>query len=651
MHFSDLGRSTLNSSNSIKNDRSQPKAINQGSLEPRIAYTMLVALAWLVFWFGGVHMSQAWLAYGLLGVLGITVTYKRTSIASLLPNDSWTRYSMIGGVVYIIILGFTSSVKYHSHVQLANMVPVLLALMISIQIATAPKASTFILLGIITIGLFTSFYSIYQRLTDSSMVLWEIRPSVYDQRFGSIFINPNHHAALLICSLSLILSLIFIRPFKKLQRMLLALIPLCMIFALYISKSRGGWIGSMISILLLGYCLGDRFSIRTRMTIMLGIIIGIFAASYFYSSGFRERIEGTFTGNTGQSGLFRFWLWAPTVDMWLDQPLLGVGPGQFNVRFPAYRTAFTQLNPIHAHNEYLEALVEYGLIGFLLIFTFVARVFYQAIHFLKTNSNTASDSQPGYWHKRFVIIGSTAGLIGFAVHSFFEFNLRIPALAVTAAVLLGTLIGSLQHSRPINSGLGYNLRRLISSTVFAIGWMIILPTWFVFAREDRYINSAMHRGQDTPNLIRDLKSAASIMPHNPDTQFWIGEEIRRSLIEQNPSNPYQVSDALQWLNRSASLNPHNARTKMTIGRCLLMAKLTNEAVVMLKTAYDMSPNDTLTINPLAGAYLRLGNITEARKLVDQSLGINDWNNNEARFYHNILSDTKTNYPNQAPSSF
>lgn len=90
---------------------------------------------------------------------------------------------------------------------------------------------------------------------------------------------------------------------------------------------------------------------------------------------------------------------------------------------------------------------------------------------------------------------------------------------------------------------------------------------------------------------------------------------------------------------------------MTIGRCYLMSGQTNTAIAMLESAYKMSPYDTLTINPLAGTYLKIGNLTEARRLVDLSLSINDWNNQEATFYHNILVDAKTILPDSAPSGF
>jgi O-antigen ligase len=628
--------------------------MTQLKMDHWIAGGLVVTIGWLVFWFGGVHASHAWIAYSFLGLLGILTTLARDSSPNFLPNDHWAKFCLFCGSIYIILIGSLSPVRYFSIAQLSNIVPFLLVFTISIRITSQEGASALILGGIILIGIATSTYSISQMVVDSPMVLWESKPSVYNQRFGSTFINPNHHAAFLILSLSLLLSYILFRPTSTLQRGLLLLAVLGMVIGLYITKSRGGWIGLVTSLILLGCGHWRRYTAPVRLMIIIGIILLITSLTFIYSSGFRERLQGTFTSNTNQSGLFRFWLWSPIIRMWLDQPLFGVGPGHFNVRFPAYRTALTQLNPVHSHNEYLEALVEYGLIGFIIILAFLSRIAIKSVHILKTtrtNLKNSSLADTTNWHQRFIVIGSTTGLAGISVHSLFEFNMRIPAVALTAGTLVGTLVGTINKNQNNDSKPNCPRRRIFYSSIFALGFLISTPIWFWYAREDRFIYQAMHRRQDTLRIISDLKSAASIMPNNPDTQFWIGEEIRRSLSESNPRNQYQIKDALLWLNRSAELNPYNARTRMTIGRCYLMSGQTNTAIAMLESAYQMSPYDTLTINPLAGTYLKIGNLTEARRLVDLSLSINDWNNQEATFYHNILVDSKTILPDSAPSGF
>ncbi len=72
----------------------------------------------------------------------------------------------------------------------------------------------------------------------------------------------------------------------------------------------------------------------------------------------------------------RLVLWRNSVAMWLDAPLLGVGPGNWVVKFPAYARASATLDPEAynlqrqpeaAHMESLQLLCETGVAGFLLM--------------------------------------------------------------------------------------------------------------------------------------------------------------------------------------------------------------------------------------------------------------------------------------------
>jgi tetratricopeptide (TPR) repeat protein len=334
--------------------------------------------------------------------------------------------------------------------------------------------------------------------------------------------------------------------------------------------------------------------------------------------------------------------------MWSDHPLWGVGPGQFNARFPEYRTALTQLNPIHAHNEYLESLVEYGVAGFLLLVIFLARLFYTSFGSMNTATTDYLADKSKDWTKAFIISSTTAALTGFAVHAFFEFNFRIPALATTAAILVGTNIGLQQKGYANQAPKRSFYHRGFTAAICISASLAALPFWFHYAREDRFIYKSLHENQNTDTLIQNLKAAARAMPNNPDVLFWIGEEIRRSSSVGRSTDLQIIKEALFWLWRSEKINPHNARTKMTIGRCLTAIGQTNDALAIFQQAYKISPNDVLVINPLAGAYFQSGNLLEAKKLLDVSLSINDWDNKEARYYYDKLVDTTISQSKDVP---
>jgi O-antigen ligase len=62
--------------------------------------------------------------------------------------------------------------------------------------------------------------------------------------------------------------------------------------------------------------------------------------------------------------------WQAGWNMFLDHPITGIGPGNYNARYPEYfvRAEF-RFSQGHAHNYYIHALAETGLVGLLLYLT------------------------------------------------------------------------------------------------------------------------------------------------------------------------------------------------------------------------------------------------------------------------------------------
>jgi hypothetical protein len=106
-----------------------------------------------------------------------------------------------------------------------------------------------------------------------------------------------------------------------------------------------------------------------------------------------------------------------------NHPLIGVGPGQATFIWTTAdgRTVIGR----YAHNEYLQVLVELGVIGFLLLLVLLAaitRTVWQG---------RAATASPAAW------AAVAAGLVALALHSALDFLWHIPAIVLTAALLIG----------------------------------------------------------------------------------------------------------------------------------------------------------------------------------------------------------------------
>jgi O-antigen ligase len=110
--------------------------------------------------------------------------------------------------------------------------------------------------------------------------------------------------------------------------------------------------------------------------------------------------------------------------MWQDHPWLGVGPAHFAERFKQYRTHWAFAEPERAHNDYLDALADWGSPVSLSsegrgCFGWgIART-------LRRVRRIRAISKPSGGRYAFVL-GTTGGLIALLVHSLTDFNFTSP---------------------------------------------------------------------------------------------------------------------------------------------------------------------------------------------------------------------------------
>lgn len=128
----------------------------------------------------------------------------------------------------------------------------------------------------------------------------------------------------------------------------------------------------------------------------------------------------------------RFGLWGVAVDEWLSAPVFGVGPGNFQVRFPEFRSPF-ELRVETTHNAYLNVLAELGSVGLALFSVFLV----QSWLVIRRRASRADD------HLRTAL---GAGFLVALVGAFFMTQQFYPPLWFLAAV--GTALNRIEDRPP-----------------------------------------------------------------------------------------------------------------------------------------------------------------------------------------------------------
>lgn len=266
------------------------------------------------------------------------------------------------------------------------------------------------------------------------------------------FINRNHYAAYLVMCLSvgigvLIASLSGEKSHSWRQfihrlihwiitpKMGLRLLLVTMVIALVLSRSRMGNSAFFISLAVSGV-IGLVLSKRATksMIVLLVSLIAIDVAIVGAYFGTQRVVESI--GQTTMQSEDRDEVAGYAINMWKDYPVFGSGLGSFPVVFPRYSAQGTAVSYTHAHNDYLEFGAETGLIGITLLGLIVLLSFAAALRAQYLRRDPVM---------RGVSFAAMMGIIALMIHSSVDFNLQIPANALTFMLLLAFAWISLQR--------------------------------------------------------------------------------------------------------------------------------------------------------------------------------------------------------------
>jgi len=240
------------------------------------------------------------------------------------------------------------------------------------------------------------------------------------------FVNKNHFAGFvgMIIPLSIGVSMMETRVEKK---VLYAFFSAIMCFSLLYSLSRGGIISLFVSMMVITYFV-LRAKGSSKQIMVIAIVVAVLV-SYLAYFGF-DRIIDRFTSDD-LSLTTRILVWKSFfVSTWGKYWLVGSGLGTFPSLSPMYHPEGISSYFDHVHNDYLEYLIENGIIGIALLATV-------AILIVRRVEQSVSR-----YETRWIVWSCIASITSIAVHSIVDFNLHITSNALLAAFILGIVYGS-----------------------------------------------------------------------------------------------------------------------------------------------------------------------------------------------------------------
>lgn len=130
---------------------------------------------------------------------------------------------------------------------------------------------------------------------------------------------------------------------------------------------------------------------------------------------------------TSHKAEVRYEVFSYTMNQINDYFYFGSGGGTYKYIFPKYREGDIKLYFDHAHNDFLEIASEAGVIGLSLLASLVLMTLFTGIKALSLRRDPLMIG---------MAFSSIMGVLAISIHSLVDFNLQIPANAVTFIVLL-----------------------------------------------------------------------------------------------------------------------------------------------------------------------------------------------------------------------
>ncbi len=216
--------------------------------------------------------------------------------------------------------------------------------------------------------------------------------------------------------------------------------------------------------------------------VFLALVLGLMLGVWFGLGSVETRLATLWQGNSFNAS--RLSLWSRVWPLAGEYPLWGTGYGTFLYVEPLTRTSPTQVGLVydHAHNDYLEVLLEGGVIGLVLALAALGLVFW--LGYRAWNRHQGSRAAG-------LALGGLFGLTTVAVHSAGDFGLHVPAIAVLVTVLCAHLCGLATVRRSDRRGaaapppdgeehtfkLGGLAPVLAAPALVVLGWVIYSEGW------------------------------------------------------------------------------------------------------------------------------------------------------------------------------
>lgn len=458
--------------------------------------------------------------------------------------------------------------------------------------------------------------------------LYQVLVHGYDAR--SVFPSRNTHAALILLAAVPAASHYLIQAAHSPRTAPGWVVVLfLMFFGIAVTGSRGVMLSLVLGIGLIMFFSRRQASVR-RLWLLPALIAVSYLATFWVAPDWTVQRFGALL-DPRESGHDRLLIWSGALNMLAEHPWRGFGLGTFWLAWPPYRLPPDSSSGYFAHNDYLQIWIETGLPGVLLLVAVYASVVWM---FFRARHARARDATEG---RALELNGLFAGVMGFALHSFFDFDLYVLPITLVVGLMLARF-----HwlARPVPAAVtqSWRLPRWLSAGGFraiALALLLLPGAYFVALGvsgraydEARQLAARGAWGEATVQLRR----AWHVLPWD-DVPYVVHADMLRAMLSALPADSMESRkllylNALELLENAERVNPLRPLTFFVRGRLyrdnpdLSGQDGQQKAMAAYQAALRLDPRAFRARTAYAHLFLEQGRTTQARQVLDG--GIEYW---------------------------
>ncbi len=434
----------------------------------------------------------------------------------------------------------------------------------------------------------------------------------------STFGNPNFLGGFLVVLIPLILSRVFMTRIRF-NRLMLAIYAGLAALLLFLTFSRGAWIGTAVGCAAWGVLLLAQHNLLSlsqlrawwgeqKSLIRGGVVVASVAVLIAGLAAGVILIRSL--SDTSRAAGLRTELYQAAFELFIEKPITGQGLftyGRGLVRLPDIRPDKPHS---HAHNAPLHIAAELGLVGLAAL----AVTLWLTVRAMRSNWRAMSARD------RTLLAGAIGAVAAFAVHQLTDVPAMMPAIALTGLVGL-VLVTSDPHPQPLSlraRGLEKMIQRVaVGGVVLLWVGLVVTGLWSSGVYADSI--AAMRYARETNDYREAAARMQAVIAADPNLSLYHLEQGFLLGMAASEGDTQAAAEAVAAYERFVALDPSYALGWANLAGLKWQLGDQQAAIEDMERAADLNARDWRLRLNVALFYEAVGNVDAANMAYDRIL--------------------------------